>query len=322
MRTLLIASLLLTALSPWSPALAAAPDAPSLQAKAGTASPLYYYFEAPPESAARDTFEGTFVTFLDDVPFAATDFSFGPVAGDAPGVTVLAVSLETARELRQQSGAHKIEVELQIDGRAIHRFAYEELLQLNRELKQEAPQQRSRELVSLFAASTSCDADACRDEFHECKMACHNSGDPECLAECSDIYNQCMYCCFDADGDGVLNCDDNCRDVANSGQEDCDGDNQGDACDPTISDLTPLSAASACQIELSDHFGYFRVKLWGVQDATSGCIAGTCTQQVLLQNDKCYYWQGLSARECCDSIWGQLVCDTFIGGICNPTCPQ
>jgi len=36
----------------------------------------------------------------------------------------------------------------------------------------------------------------------------------------------------DADGDGVGNLCDNCRDVPNPGQEDADGDSLGDACDP------------------------------------------------------------------------------------------
>ena len=38
-------------------------------------------------------------------------------------------------------------------------------------------------------------------------------------------------CDSDQDGDGVGNGTDNCPNVANSGQTDFDGDNQGDACD-------------------------------------------------------------------------------------------
>ncbi|TXB51808.1 MopE-related protein, partial [Phaeodactylibacter luteus] len=36
---------------------------------------------------------------------------------------------------------------------------------------------------------------------------------------------------FDADGDGVPACEDNCPDTFNPGQEDTDGDGTGDACD-------------------------------------------------------------------------------------------
>ena len=55
----------------------------------------------------------------------------------------------------------------------------------------------------------------------------------------------------DDDGDGACNPDDNCPDTHNPGQEDCDGDNVGDACDTTsgsclCSDLATQVLDEAC----------------------------------------------------------------------------
>lgn len=60
--------------------------------------------------------------------------------------------------------------------------------------------------------------------------------------------------CQDPDGDGLLSLYDNCDFVANAGQQDCDHDNTGDACDAlsatvtTFTDITTsvLSAGNVC----------------------------------------------------------------------------
>jgi Thrombospondin type 3 repeat len=51
-------------------------------------------------------------------------------------------------------------------------------------------------------------------------------------------------CSFDNDGDGILNCVDNCPNVANAGQADSDGDGVGDACDlcPGVSSANVFDA--------------------------------------------------------------------------------
>lgn len=49
---------------------------------------------------------------------------------------------------------------------------------------------------------------------------------------CNPQYNQCLtQCNSDPDGDGLLDIVDNCDNVYNPNQADCDGDNKGDACD-------------------------------------------------------------------------------------------
>ncbi|MCI0364285.1 MAG: lamin tail domain-containing protein [Phycisphaerales bacterium] len=52
-------------------------------------------------------------------------------------------------------------------------------------------------------------------------------------------------CDEDIDGDGILNDDDNCPTVANPGQEDCDADGEGDACEL---DCDNNGLADACEI--------------------------------------------------------------------------
>lgn len=51
----------------------------------------------------------------------------------------------------------------------------------------------------------------------------------------------------DTDGDGIANSNDNCPNVANPGQSDCDGDGFGDACDPD-GDCDGDGIADTCQL--------------------------------------------------------------------------
>ncbi len=52
----------------------------------------------------------------------------------------------------------------------------------------------------------------------------------------------------DTDGDGWPDDNDNCVDVANPGQEDCDEDGEGDACDPDAIDCNANGVPDACEV--------------------------------------------------------------------------
>jgi len=85
------------------------------------------------------------------------------------------------------------------------------------------------------------DGDACTDDVCDPVAGCLNTpvdcddGD-RCTQDTCDPVTGCVNVPADSDGDGVLDCGDNCPEDPNPGQEDGDGDGIGDACDPCPDD--------------------------------------------------------------------------------------
>ena len=91
----------------------------------------------------------------------------------------------------------------------------------------------------------------------------------------------------DRDGDGVIDDLDNCPDISNPGQENVDGDELGDACDPD----NRMTCTSGAQCP----------------GATEGCIQGFCTE--------------LTSADCEEVIGDIKSSQTFLFGVIMPLSP-
>ncbi|MFO1462440.1 MAG: Calx-beta domain-containing protein [bacterium] len=70
---------------------------------------------------------------------------------------------------------------------------------------------------------------ACDTQENDCTNG--SNDDTDALTDCNDPDCAAAPTCLDSDGDSVVDANDNCPNVANSGQEDTDSDGQGNACD-------------------------------------------------------------------------------------------
>lgn len=107
----------------------------------------------------------------------------------------------------------------------------------------------SEPLASLGTKSYTCVLD-CGNEYRECIRqgwsGCE-TGRYYCLLGCPD---------YDSDGDGVNNGSDNCPEVSNPNQADCDGDGKGDLCDSVNATWQTIIAERTCMTDKDVHIGY------------------------------------------------------------------
>lgn len=159
--------------------------------------------------------------------------------------------------------------------------------------------QGTAEPGSIHTKSDACTVirSDCGMFYRECIQDCRGRG-WQCREGCGQEFDRCIGHCVDQDGDGVFDGQDNCATVANAGQEDCDGDGLGDACDGSISDLQRGAIGGTCFIERSltgtDSFHWVQ----GIR--TSGCIpGGSCNARISPDLSAC---NGLDPLQCCFAV--------------------
>ena len=86
-------------------------------------------------------------------------------------------------------------------------------------------------MTGCVAESTEPETGSQEDEIGQCDPALPPCA---CLLAGTEV-------CGDADHDGIAELSDNCPDVANASQADCDGDGKGDACDDVNKIVDPES---------------------------------------------------------------------------------
>lgn len=121
-------------------------------------------------------------------------------------------------------------------------------------------------------------------------------GGASCQKSCRELDGTWITCgeyagnpANDLDGDGVANGPDNCNCTSNPSQADCDGDSQGDACDPYDNSwyLHNFSIGT-CHVDVDDHVFYETMEMYNKEIWRSACTGATCVRNKLKYDFNCY----------------------------------
>lgn len=113
-----------------------------------------------------------------------------------------------------------------------------------------------------------------------------------CFAACDSV---------DSDGDGLLDGNDNCPAIANPDQANCDGDFQGNACDPL--NATYVSGPElTCMIDVDDHITHYTVEhhVEALQQDVSACGAPAFFSRRIRDDEDCSFAE--AASNCCRNM--------------------
>jgi len=103
----------------------------------------------------------------------------------------------------------------------------------------------------------------------------------------------------DIDGDGVVNTADNCPQIANPSQVDCDGDGAGDACDPENARWQVSDNPAPCHIDHDTHALWYTLEFYALRSYVdvSSCHAATRYERYLRYSNDCSW--NISESQCC-----------------------
>lgn len=178
-------------------------------------------------------------------------------------------------------------------------------------------------LLTVFAlvffcgtANADCQSQ-CLNEYNACRAECGGV----CEAFCLDNYNYCVEGCqyVDTDGDGVADSVDNCTQVPNANQADCDGDGVGTVCDGFNGSFLPTGKRLACASDKKAYPGYTRYRVTYQQryvDTTACQAPDRWNHSTVTQ--KCYgFCQSLDDNACGGACWNNAQHQCVFGEVCG-----
>ena len=153
-------------------------------------------------------------------------------------------------------------------------------------------------VLSVSPASAVC-IDDCQTEYNNCTQGCSQ-------CQCDAEYNNCVNFCqsvLDYDGDGLLDTNDNCPNVYNPNQANCDNDFYGDVCDSQDNSWTLISVGNTmCAVDQGDKPRGVELRISYQDRYRSGCTGAICHKKVGKYTYTCTWGtQSTDLLQCCRS---------------------